>query len=139
MSIFSTILAKITGTSTAEAAQASATVRPTTVTAATATPASAEATPAAPAAHPGQGVDVAAVLDALEAKSKERLDWRHSIVDLMKLLNIDSSKSARNELARELHFDGDTDNSAQMNVWLHKQVMAKLAANGGKLPPELLT
>jgi 3-oxoacyl-ACP reductase-like protein len=134
MSIFSTILAKITGTSTAEAAQASA-----SATLATATPASAEATPAAPAAHPGQSIDVAAVLDALEAKSKERLDWRHSIVDLMKLLNIDSSKSARNELARELHFDGDTDNSAQMNVWLHKQVMAKLAANGGKLPPELLS
>lgn len=132
MSIFSTILAKITGTSTAEAAQASAEATP-----ASATPASAAATAAAPAAQLGQSVDVAAVLDALEAKSKERLDWRHSIVDLMKLLNIDSSKSARNELAKELHFDGDTDNSAQMNVWLHKQVMAKLAANGGKLPPEL--
>ena len=82
-------------------------------------------------------VDVAAVLGALAAKSKEKLDWRKSIVDLMKLLNLDSSLSARKELAQELHYTGDMNNSAGMNIWLHKQVMQKLAENGGKVPDEL--
>jgi hypothetical protein len=82
-------------------------------------------------------VAVAAVLDDLSDKTTEKLDWRHSIVDLMKLLSIDSSLAARRELANELHFDGDTSNSASMNIWLHKQIMVKLAANGGKLPDDL--
>ena len=82
-------------------------------------------------------VDVAAVLGALAAKSKEKLDWRKSIVDLMKLLNLDSSLSARKELAQELHYTGDMNDSAGMNIWLHKQVMQKLAENGGKVPDEL--
>ena len=82
-------------------------------------------------------VDVADVLTKLLAEKKEKLDWRHSIVDLMKLLDLDSSLSARKELAQELHYSGDMNNSAAMNVWLHKQVMQKLAENGGKVPEEL--
>jgi len=90
---------------------------------------------AAPAS--AQTVDVAPILDKAVAAKKEKLDWKHSIVDLMKALDIDSSLSARKELAKELGYTGDTNDSASMNVWLHKQVMAKLAANGGKLPPEI--
>ena len=77
------------------------------------------------------------MLDGLSDKTKEKLDWRHSIVDLMKLLSLDSSLAARKELAKELQFDGDNSNSASMNIWLHKQIMVKLAANGGKLPDDL--
>ena len=90
-----------------------------------------------PSAAPGQSVDVAAIVDQAVAAKKEKLEWRTSIVDLMKALDIDSSLSARKELAKELGYSGDTNDSASMNVWLHKQVMAKLAANGGKLPPEI--
>ena len=81
--------------------------------------------------------DVGAILTELASRNKEKLDWRRSIVDLMKLLNLDSSLSARKELAKELHYTGNTDDSAGMNVWLHKQVMIKLAENGGKVPDEL--
>ena len=91
----------------------------------------------APASAPAQTVDVAPILDKAVAAKKEKLDWKHSIVDLMKALDIDSSLSARKELAKELGYTGDTNDSASMNIWLHKQVMAKLAANGGKLPPEI--
>jgi hypothetical protein len=91
---------------------------------------------AAPAAPP-QSVDVAAIVDKAAAASGEKLEWRTSIVDLMKALGIDSSLTARKELAKELGYTGDMNNSASMNIWLHKQVMAKLAANGGKLPPEI--
>jgi hypothetical protein len=83
-------------------------------------------------------VDVAAVLTKLAAQNKEKLDWRRSIVDLMKLLNLDSSLAARKQLARELHYAGDTSDSASMNIWLHKQVMQKLAENGGKVPADLM-
>lgn len=82
-------------------------------------------------------VDVGSTLDNLVRQKKEKLDWKHSIVDLMKLLDLDSSLSARKELAKELNYTGDTNDSATMNVWLHKQVMAKLAANGGKVPADL--
>jgi hypothetical protein len=91
---------------------------------------------AAPAAPP-QSVDVAAIVDKAAAASGEKLEWRTSIVDLMKALGIDSSLTARKELAKELGYTGDMNDSASMNIWLHKQVMAKLAANGGKLPPEI--
>ena len=84
-------------------------------------------------------VDVEAVLKDLASKNKEKLDWRNSIVDLMKLLNLDSSLSARKELANELNYTGNTQNSAAMNIWLHKQVMIKLAENGGKVPESLKT
>ncbi len=82
-------------------------------------------------------VDVEAVLTNLAGQNKEKLDWRSSIVDLMKLLDLDSSLSARKELAKELNYTGDINDSARMNVWLHKQVMIKLAENGGKVPDSL--
>ena len=84
-----------------------------------------------------QTVDVAAILDKAAAAKGEKLEWRTSIVDLMKALDINSSLTARKELAHELGYTGDTNDSATMNIWLHKQVMAKLAANGGKLPPDV--
>ena len=83
-------------------------------------------------------VDVTAILDGLAAKSHEKLDWKKSIVDLMKLVGMDSSFAARKELAHDLHYTGDTGDSATMNVWLHKEVIKQLAANGGKVPKELL-
>ncbi len=82
-------------------------------------------------------MDVAAVLDGLAAKNAQKLDWKHSIVDLLKLLGLDSSLSARQELAKELHYSGSESDSAAMNIWLHKQVMQKLAENGGKVPDDL--
>ena len=82
-------------------------------------------------------VDVAPILDKAVAAKKEKLEWRTSIVDLMKALDIDSSFIARKELAKELGYTGDSNDSASMNIWLHKQVMTKLAANGGKLPADL--
>jgi hypothetical protein len=98
---------------------------------------SSTASSAAPSSAPARTVDVAPILDKAVAAHKEKLEWRTSIVDMMKALDIDSSLSARKELAKELGYTGDTNDSASMNVWLHKQVMAKLAANGGKLPPEI--
>lgn len=102
------------------------------------------ATPAAaaPAAAPAPAaavpvVDVEVVLVDLASKNAEKLNWRTSIVDLMKLLQLDSSLASRKELAQELHFTGDTNDSASMNIWLHRQVMIKLAENGGKVPEEL--
>ncbi len=96
------------------------------------------ATPAGGAGSSGlPSVDVAPILDKAVAAKGEKLDWRHSIVDLMKALDIDSSQTARKELAKELGFTGDMNDSAKMNIWLHKQVMDKLAANGGKLPPDI--
>ncbi len=93
----------------------------------------------APAPGPAMAeVDVEAVLEDLASKASERLNWRSSIVDLMKLLGLDSSLSARKELARELHYSGDTEDSAAMNVWLHSHVMRKLAENGGKVPDSLI-
>src|SRR5215204_5741211 len=95
---------------------------------------------AAPAASaPISQVDVEAVLTKLAAQNKQKLDWRKSIVDLMKLLDLDSSLAARKELAKELGYAGDMDDSAAMNIWLHKQVMTKLAASGGKVPDDLKT
>ena len=82
-------------------------------------------------------VDVAPILDKAVAAKGEKLAWRTSIVDLMKALDIDSSFAARKDLAKELGYTGDTNDSASMNIWLHKQVMTKLAANGGKLPPDI--
>src|SRR5213082_3698631 len=72
-------------------------------------------------------VDVAAILNGLAAKNPEKLDWKHSIVDLMKLVGMDSSLSARKELATDLHYTGDMSDSASMNVWLHKEVLRKLS------------
>ena len=126
MSIFGKIMGAIFGTK-AEAASPGATTAP-------AAPASGGGNPAS---TPAQAIDIAPVLDKAVADKKEKLQWRTSIVDLMKALDIDSSLSARKELAKELGYTGDTGDSASMNVWLHKQVMTKLAANGGKVPADL--
>ncbi len=91
-----------------------------------------------PGAAAAGSVDVTAILDKLADDHAEDLDWRKSIVDLMKLVGMDSSLSNRKELAKELGYTGSTGDSATMNVWLHKQVIAKLAANGGTVPKELL-
>ena len=82
-------------------------------------------------------VDIEAMLTDMASKNPEKLNWRTSIVDLMKLLGLDSSLANRKELAQELHYTGDTNDSATMNIWLHKQVMQKVAANGGKVPADL--
>jgi Domain of unknown function (DUF3597) len=131
MSIFGKIMSAIFGTS-ASATPASG-GSPAPGGAASSGSASTSAAPAAPA----QSVDVAPILDKAVAAKHEKLEWRTSIVDLMKALDIDSSLSARKELAHELGYSGDTNDSASMNIWLHKQVMAKLAANGGKLPSDI--
>jgi hypothetical protein len=89
------------------------------------------------AAAPQQQVDVEAILDEKLKTAGQQLNWRTSIVDLLKLLGLDSSLQARKELASELHYTGDTNDSASMNIWLHKQVMNKLAENGGKVPDSL--
>src|SRR5881227_3143988 len=131
MSIFGKIMGAIFGTK-ADAAQ------PGTPTAAGGSAANVNSTAgSSSAASPATSVDVAPILDKAVAAKKEKLEWRTSIVDLMKTLDIDSSFTARKELAKELGYTGDSNDSASMNIWLHKQVMAKLAANGGKLPPEI--
>ena len=102
--------------------------------------AQASASPTAtPTATHAQTVEVAAIVDKAATAKGEKLAWRTSIVDLMKALDLDSSLAARKQLAKELNYTGDTNDSAAMNVWLHKQTMAKLAANGGKLPPDIKT
>jgi hypothetical protein len=107
-------------------------------TKADAAPAPGGAAGSAPAGGAGAPkVDVGPILDKAVAAKKEKLDWKHSIVDLMKALDIDSSLTARKELAKELGYTGDTNDSAKMNIWLHKQVLDKLAANGGVLPADL--
>ena len=118
MSIFGKIMSAIFGTAKADSA----------------TPQTAPV-PAGPT--PLSDVDVEKVLSGLAAQNKEKLDWKKSIVDLMKLLGLDSSLGARKELAKELGYTGDTNDTAPMNIWLHKQVMQKLAANGGKMPAGL--
>jgi hypothetical protein len=94
--------------------------------------------PPAGASAPPPVVDVTSILDGLAAKNPEKLDWRKSIVDLMKLVGMDSSLAARKELAKELQYSGDTNDSATMNIWLHQQVIKKISENGGKVPAELL-
>lgn len=84
-------------------------------------------------------VDVAVILEGMAAKNPEKLDWKHSIVDLMKLVGMDSSLSARKQLATELNYSGDQNDSASMNIWLHKEVLRKLSENGGKVPAALLS
>ena len=83
-------------------------------------------------------MDVTAILDGLAAKNPEHLNWKRSIVDMLKLLDMDSSLGARKELAEDLAYSGDENDSATMNVWLHKEVLKKLLENGGKVPSELL-
>jgi 3-oxoacyl-ACP reductase-like protein len=145
MGLFNSLMSKIFGhatpATTASASQAATAAPAAGGTAQTpaAAGSSAPAPAAAPAAPAAPVVDVAAVLNDLAKKNPEKLDWRKSIVDLMKLVGMDSSLTARKQLATELHFTGDMNDSASMNVWLHKQVLKKLAENGGKVPPELLS
>jgi hypothetical protein len=143
MSVFGSIVSAIVGSTQA------ATVAPTTGTAAA--PPSSKGTPAfagasaspgaaagAPAAAgPISRADVEAILKKLHDDQDEDFDWRKSIVDLMKLLKLDSSLGARKQLAQELGYTGALDGSAEMNVWLHRQVMTKLAESGGKVPDSL--
>lgn len=124
MSIFGKIMGAIFGSSASAAAPDAA-------------PAAGGAATPAGGAAPAATVDVAPILDAAVKAKGEKLEWRTSIVDLMKALDIDSSLSARKELAKELGYTGDTSDSASMNIWLHKQMMTKLADNGGKLPADI--
>src|SRR5262245_58378090 len=135
--IFSHSGATVAATGGASTASGSA---PSTATAQPAAPPAGAPSTAAPAATapPAKAVDVAAILDGLAAKNPEKLDWKKSIVDLMKLVGMDSSFKARKQLAQELNYTGDPNDSASMNVWLHKQVLIKIAENGGKVPQELL-
>lgn len=94
--------------------------------------------PSAPTSASTQQVDVASQLDAAVKRSGQRLDWKHSIVDLMKALGMDASLAERKELAQELGYTGELNGSAEMNNWLHKALLKKLSENGGKIPAELL-
>ena len=131
MSVFGDIMNAIFGSKAKAATPASPT--------ATVSPPSASTTPSVSPSTAGGGaqVDVAAILDAAAKAKKQKLNWRKSIVDLMKVLDLDSSLAARQQLAKELKYTGDMHKSAPMNIWLHKQVMIKLAENGGKVPDEL--
>ena len=136
MGILSNIFHKIFPSSHPAVASApqGTTVPPPTAAAAAAA-ASAPAAPPAPV-HLSE-VDVEAILNGKAQQSGQPLNWRTSIVDLLKLLDLDSSLQSRKDLAKELHYSGDTADSASMNIWLHRQVMNKLAQNGGKVPADL--
>ena len=126
MSIFGKIMSSIFGTSATAATPAAGAAAPGTPSAGGA------------AAKPMASVDVAANLDALAKSSKEKFEWRKSIVDLMKMLGMESSLQERKDLAMELGYPGELEGSAEMNIWLHKAVMRELAKNGGVVPAELL-
>jgi hypothetical protein len=130
MSILSKIFGKIFNR--AEAAPAPTTTASTPANTTTAAGTSSATTAAA------QPVDVEAVLTAMAEKNPQKLNWRTSIVDLMKLVGMESTLQERKELADELGYKGDKSDTAAMNIWLHKQVMAKMAQNGGKVPAELM-
>src|SRR4029078_1870259 len=129
MSVFGNIMSAIFGHGSAQAAGASPTLAPGAPSGA---PSATQTS-----APPTQTVDVAAIVDKAAAATGEKLAWRTSIVDLMKALNLDSSQTARKQLDTELKSTGNMNDSAAMNVWLHKQIMQKLAANGGKLPSDI--
>ncbi len=122
MSILGNILGKIF-----KNRDAAASTRP----AATAT--AAPAPTAAPAAAAAQPVDVDGILDFMNAQREQKLNWRTSIVDLMKLTGMDSTLEERKELANELGYPGDTSDSAAMNIWLHERVLARIRADGGQI------
>jgi len=135
MSIFGTILSKL-GFGPKPAAAAPPSAAPAPVAPVALAP---DVVPPPAAPTPIAVVDVVAALEQLAAGHAEKLNWKQSIVDLLKLLGIDSSLSARKELATELGCPAaKMGDSAQMNVWLHKTVLAKIAENGGNVPEELL-
>jgi 3-oxoacyl-ACP reductase-like protein len=146
MSVFGSIVSAIFGSKHAagvtEGAPPSSPSSPTPTPSSTTTPSSAgAATPSTPAAaaavKPISRADVEAILQKFAAEQREDLDWKKSIVDLMKLLKLDSGLGARKQLAQELGYSGALDGSAEMNIWLHKQVMTKLAETGGVVPVSL--
>lgn len=126
MSIFSRLKDKLFGTKVPEAAAAPA---PAAVPASATAPAPERVIPL---------LDVEAVLTFMATQNSQKLNWQTSIVDLMKLLGMESSLSERRELADELGFSGDKQDTATMNMWLHKEVMKQFAANGGKVPASML-
>jgi 3-oxoacyl-ACP reductase-like protein len=136
MNILGSLMGKILGNSARKSEAAANAARP----AAPAASAPAAAAPAAApkAAAPPPVVDVETVLETMAAGKNQKLDWRHSIVDLMTLVGIDSSLANRRELAKELGYTGDMNDTAPMNIWLHKQVLRHLSENGGKVPANLL-
>jgi hypothetical protein len=135
MSILGNIFSRIRnrGRSVQQAAPQPA-PRPTTAT----PPQQTSSAPQSAAVPRLDDLDVAKLLDEMGGKQQQKLDWRRSIVDLMKLLGMDSTLAERRELAKELGYKGDTKDTAAMNIWLHQQVLRKLADNGGKVPQELL-
>jgi len=144
MSVFGSIVSAIFGSKHAAGVTAAggssspaASSRTTSASAAPAGSTAAAAPAGAPAAKPISKADVEAILAKLAAEQREDLDWKSSIVDLMKLLKLDSGLGARKQLAQELGYTGALDGSAAMNVWLQKQVMTKLAESGGKVPDSL--
>jgi len=149
MGMFSKLLTKVFGRDSKPDAKPAATAaatapapQPVAAVVATDTRSVQSASPSAAsiaaAPPPVEEVDVTSLLDNLAAKNPEKLDWKKSIVDLLKLVGMDSSLAARKELATELEYSGDTSDSAKMNVWLHKEVIKRIAANGGKVPADLL-
>jgi len=144
MSVFGSIVSAIFGSKHAAGVTAAggssspaASSRTTSTSAAPAGATAAAAPAGAPVAKPISKADVEAILAKLAAEQREDLDWKSSIVDLMKLLKLDSGLGARKQLAQELGYTGALDGSAAMNVWLQKQVMTKLAESGGKVPDSL--
>ena len=141
MGFFSNILEKL-GMKEAAAApiiKPPVTPAPTVAAAPAPAPVAAPATPAEPVVNPIAMVDVMALLTDKAAKHPEKLNWKTSIVDLLKLLGLDSSLAARKELAKELYCPDELmADSAKMNMWLHKNVLGHIAANGGNIPEELL-
>ena len=132
MNILGSIMGKILGNSARKSEAAANAARPA------APAASAPAPAAAPAAAAPPVVDVETVLETMAAGTNKKLDWRYSIVDLMTLVGIDSSLANRRALAQELGYTGDMNDTAPMNIWLHKQVLKHLSENGGKVPANLL-
>jgi len=137
MGILSSIKDKLFGKTAAEPAKSTTATQGTTIAAATA--AAKEAAAKEAAAKAAAPVDVEAIIEAAVKAKGEKSNWRVSIVDLLKALDIDSSFAARKELADELKYKGSYSGTADQNIWLHKEVMKMLAENGGKLPKELLS
>lgn len=139
MGILSNIFRKIFPSShpATQAKQQTATGSMQSATQTTQQPAAGQRGATQPPAAPMEMVDVEAILNRKAQAAGEPLNWRTSVVDLLKLLDLDSSLQSRKELAQELDYKGDMNDSASMNIWLHRQVMNRLAANGGKVPDDL--
>ena len=139
MSVLGSLMSKILGNSAREEAAKDNAAASASRAAAPAAPAPSKGAAASASTAPTPPVvDVELVLETKAAGAGQKLDWQHSIVDLMKLVGIDSSLANRRELAAELGYTGDTNDTATMNIWLHKQVLRKLSENGGRVPANLL-